>query len=712
MAELLLEILSEEIPARMQARAADDLKRLVTQGLKDAGLEFSSAQAFATPRRLALTVDGLADQQPDVSEERRGPQVGAPDKAIEGFLGSVGLTLDQCERRDVKGKEYYVAVIDKKGEPTDRVLVRIINDTLAKFPWPKSMRWGHTIFSWVRPIHSILCLIAGDVVPVEFAGAEAGDSTRGHPFMAPKAVKVKDFADYQAKLGKAKVVLDGAERARIIKDGAEELAQAQGLKLRHDPALVAEVAGLVEWPLPLMGDIDAAFMDLPAEVLAESMRAHQKYFALETEDGALAPRFITIADTETSDGGKAVIAGNERVLRARLSDARFFWDQDRKSPLESRVAKLEEIVFHAKLGTVADKTDRMESLAAALCEYIPGADRDKARSAAHLAKADLSTGMVGEFPELQGVMGRYYALNDGESAEVAEAIAQHYSPAGPDDICPTAPVAMAVALADKIDTLVGFFAIDEKPTGSRDPFALRRAALGVIRVITENGLRMPLGTIFSKTLTGRFRNIVSGYTDRIMKERFGGIGSVPPEAYEMPDLLDFFADRLKVQMRVHGVRHDLIEAVFATPKPEGGAEDDLVRLLARVDALTAFLDSVDGANLLTAHKRAANIVAIEEKRDKVIYDGDVARDLLELEQERVLYEAIELARGRIEPLLGSENFTGAMAELAELRPSVDAFFDSVTVNCDNEKLRANRLRLLGHIRAALNAVADFSQIEG
>lgn len=695
MAQLLLEILSEEIPARMQARAADDLKRLVADGLKQAGLDVVDAVAFATPRRLALVVEGIPEQQPDVSEERRGPQVGAPDKAVQGFLGAVGLTLDQCERREVKGKEFYFAVIEKKGRAAAEVLAEVLPEALAALPWPKSMRWGGGETRWVRPIHSILCVFAGQTVPIAFAGIEAGAETRGHRFMAPDAITVGDFADYRDKLGKAFVILDAGERAEIITSGTEALAAAEGLTLKDDPALLAEVAGLVEWPVPLMGSIDPDFMDLPEEVLTSSMRAHQKYFALEDKGGRLAPRFITVANMDAANGGAAVIAGNERVLRARLADARFFWDTDREVALESRVAKLEEIVFHAKLGTVAEKVDRMESLAAELCAFIPDSDRDKARSAAHLAKADLTTGMVGEFPDLQGVIGRYYALHDGEHAEVAEAIAQHYAPAGPNDACPNAPVAIAVALADKIDSLVGFFAIDEKPTGSRDPFALRRAALGVIRLVTENGLRLPLAEVFDAA-------------ERAYGEtREGFQGDLDPA-----DLLAFFADRLKVQMRATGVRHDLIEAVFATPKPDGGTEDDLVRLLARVEALAQFLEREDGANLLVAYKRAANIVRIEEKNDKTSYDGDIARDLLEQEEEGALYEALDLARGRIEALLAAENFTGAMAELAKLRGPVDAFFDFVTVNCDNKKLRANRLRLLAQIRAALNAVADFSRIEG
>jgi glycyl-tRNA synthetase beta chain len=695
MAQLLVEILSEEIPARMQARAAEDLKRLVGAGMKEAGLEFADAVAFATPRRLALVVEGLPERQPDVSDERKGPQVGAPDKAIQGFLGAVGLALDQCETRDVKGKEFYFAVIEKKGRPTAEVLTEILEGALGALPWPKSMRWGAGETRWVRPLHSILCLFAGAVVPIKHAGINAGAVTHGHRFMAPGPIAVTDFADYRDRLKAAKVILDAGERAELIKAGAEKLAAAEGLGLKDDPALLAEVAGLVEWPVPLMGAIDAEFMEVPAEVLTESMRAHQKYFALKTEAGKLAPRFITVANIEAKDGGAAIIGGNERVLRARLADARFFWDTDRKAALESRVAKLSEITFHAKLGTVAEKVDRMESLAAELCEFIPGADRDKARSAAHLAKADLTTGMVGEFPELQGIMGRYYALNDGESDDVAEAIAQHYSPKGPGDACPTAPTAIAVALADKIDSLVGFFAIDEKPTGSRDPFALRRAALGVIRMVTENGLRLPLAEMFAaaERAYGDSREGVQG-------------------ALDLGELLSFFADRLKVQMRETGVRHDLIAAVFATPKPDGGAEDDLVRLLARVAALAQFLETEDGANLLTAYKRAANIVVIEEKKDKMAYDGEIARDLLDQAEEGTLFEALDLAHGRVQALLAAENFAGAMEELAKLRPPVDAFFDSVTVNCDNKLLRANRLRLLSHIRAALNEVADFSRIEG
>lgn len=681
MAELLLEILSEEIPARMQARAADDLKRLVTDALKSAGLEFSDARAFATPRRLALVVDSIPESQPDVRDERKGPAVGAPDKAIEGFLGSVGLTLEQCEKRDIKGKEFWFAVVEKKGRVTAAVLAELLPDALAKLPWPKSMRWGAGDARWVRPIHALVAVFAGRVVDYEFAGKRSGNVTCGHRFMGSDKITVTGFDDYRVKLREAFVMLDAEERREVMLTDADRLADEQGVRLRNDPGLAAEVCGLIEWPVALLGRIDDAFMDVPAEVLTESMRAHQKYFALESRDHKLAPFFITIANMMTDDGGAAVVAGNERVLRARLSDARFFWDQDRKVQLESRVAKLGEITFHAKLGTVAQKVDRMESLAAELCEYIPGADRNKATRGAHLAKADLTSGMVGEFPELQGIMGRYYALNDGEDPAVAEAIAQHYSPKGPGDDCPTEPTAIAVALADKIDSLAAFFAIGEKPTGSRDPFALRRAALGVIRIVLDNGLRLPLANVFK--------------------------ASNAQGALDVAEMLAFFADRLKVQMREKGVRHDLIEAVFAL-----GGEDDLVRLLARVDALTALLGTDDGANLLTAYRRAANIVGIEEKKDKAAYDGAVDAALLTEPQEKRLNEVLDLEEKALELTLGVEKYGDAMAALAHLREPVDAFFDAVTVNCDDAAVRVNRLRLLSRIRSALNRVADFSKIEG
>ncbi len=694
MAELLLELFSEEIPARMQARAADDLKRLVTDGLKAAGLGFSKAEAYATPRRLALVVDGLPEKQPDLSEERRGPRVDAPEKAIQGFLASAGLaSVAQCATRETEKGTFLFVVIEKKGQATDSVLPGLIARALAELPWPKSMRWGHAGFRWVRPLHSVLAIFDGRQLDggVDLQGAHLafGNTTCGHRFLAPELFTVTGFADYKRKLEAAKVMLDPADRRTTIEAGLAAQAKKQGLAVKPDPALLDEVTGLVEWPVVLLGRIDPAFMELPPEVLTSSMRAHQKYFSLETSGGKLAPHFGVVANMETADGGKRIIAGNERVLRARLSDAKFFWDQDRKRSLESRVPRLKEIVFHAKLGTLDAKVDRIEALAEALTDYVPGVDKDRVRSAARLCKADLVTGMVGEFPDLQGAMGRYYALHDREHAEVADAIAEHYSPLGPNDRCPTAPVSVAVALADKIDTLAAFWLIDEKPTGSRDPFALRRAALGVIRLIVENGLRIPLTVAFSAACEN-------------LKE------AASTESKDViASLLDFFADRLKVHLRERGVRHDLISAVFAV-----GGEDDLVRLLARVGALETFLGSDDGANLLTAYKRAANIVRIEERKDKTAYDGAPDSKAFKQNEEVVLYEALRKAAASAKTALKSEDFAGAMSAMAELRPPVDAFFDHVTVNTEDGALRVNRLRLLSAIGNTLHQVADFSKIEG
>ncbi|HIC29988.1 MAG TPA: glycine--tRNA ligase subunit beta, partial [Rhodospirillales bacterium] len=573
MPELLLELLSEEIPARMQARAADDLKRLVCDRLKKAGLAFDNADAFVTPRRLALVVDGIPDSTPDISEERRGPRADAPEKAVAGFKGSLPDGA-KIEKRETDKGEFYFAQVEQKGRKTEYVIKDILGGTLNNFPWPKSMKWAECDLPWVRPLHNVLGIYQGKVIPFSIAlksragkraWAEsesnlydtelpltANNETRGHRFLSPKSFKVKDFADYKAKLEKAYVILDAAERAAVIEKQAQKLAKAAKLELKDDPGLLAEVAGLVEWPVVLMGTIDEAFMELPDEVLTTSMRHHQKYFALLDTKGTLAPKFIVVANTETSDKGKAVVAGNERVLRARLSDAKFFWDQDRKQTLDSRVDALKGRVFHAKLGTVYDKVQRVEALAGALAETC-GADATDTKWAARLTKADLSTGMVTEFPDLQGVMGRYYALADGEKPEVANAIAEHYAPQGPGDACPSAPVSIAVALADKIDSLVGFWSIDEKPTGSKDPFALRRATLGVIRLIIENQLRLNLTKIFDITARGiinRVEPAVPGAT--------GHIGKVPEKIIEslIPDLLSFFADRLKVHLREQGVPHD------------------------------------------------------------------------------------------------------------------------------------------------------------
>lgn len=696
MAEFLLELFSEEIPAGMQVRAAAELERLITAGLKDAGLAWTATEAHVTPRRLTLWIDGLPLSQPDLKEERKGPRVDAPEKAIAGFLRSTGLTLEQCERRETPKGAVWFALVERLGRPTGEVLVEVIGRALKDLPWPKSMRWAEGGFRWVRPLHHILAVfdgapLVGEVEPEPHSRFVFSALVRGHRFLAPDAVPVSSYAEYRQALRDGFVILDREERKALILEQAIKLAKAEGLRLRADPALVDEVAGLVEWPVAHLGLIDDAFMDVPPEVLISSMRSHQRYFALETRDGSLAPRFVTVANQPTKDGGAAVIDGNERVLRARLSDAKFFWDQDRKVKLEERVPALKEIIFHAKLGTMEDKVIRLQTLAAELADVIPGGDPDRARSAALLAKADLTSGMVGEFPELQGVMGRYYAQAEGETDEVAEAIAQHYSPLGPNDACPSQPTAVALALADKIDTLVGFFAIDEKPTGSRDPYALRRAALGVIRLIVENKLRVAMAAVARNAW------------------RLYGTQKTPmnPAEDTADDLLAFFADRLKVALREKGVRHDLVDAVFAL-----GGEDDLVRLLARVEALAGFLDSEDGANLLVAYRRAGNIVRIESKKDKSLHDGPVDRKLLREPDEKALVKALDRVTKEIEPLITAEDFVGAMEALAALRAPVDRFFDTVTVNADDRALRGNRLRLLSQITRTMNQIADFSKIEG
>ena len=683
MAELLLELLSEEIPARMQARASEDLKRLVCDGLKAAGLSFTDARAFATPRRLALVVEGVPVAREDVSEEKRGPRVGAPDQAVQGFLKGAGLaSLDQAEKRDTGKGEFWFAVVTKKGGPTAEALPAIIDAAMKALPWPKSMKWGSGTLLWVRPLQSIVALFDGKVLAGEVAPGGAmtpiafGDATRGHRFLSKGEFKVADFADYTAKLRAAHVVLDPAERKKTILAGTEKLAVAAQVSLKADEVLLDEVAGLVEWPVPLIGAIDAQFMDVPPEVLILSMKTHQRYFATTKADGTLANRFVVVANNVARDGGKVIIDGNERVLRARLSDAKFFWDQDRKTTLESRLPSLKGIVFHAKLGTQAERVERIVRLAGEIAKFVPGADARQVEQAARLAKADLVTGMVGEFPELQGIMGRYYALGEKLPAAVADAIGDHYAPAGPNDRCPDAPVSVAVALADKLDALTSFWAIGEKPTGSRDPFALRRAALGIIRILVENGIRLPLGAFF-----------------------------------KAGDLMDFFADRLKVQVREKGGRHDVVDAVFAL-----GGEDDLVRLLARVEALQAFLGTEAGKNLLTAYGRAANIVRAEEKKDKALaarIAGAPAVDLLEQAEEKAVVVALAEVERTLRPALKAEDFAGAMAALAGLRAPIDAFFEKVTVNVtDRPDLRLNRLRLLNQIRTTMDQVADFSKIEG
>ena len=704
MPDLLLELLSEEIPARMQAQAAKDLQRLVTDKLAALDLPAKAAQAYVTPRRLTLYVEGLPERQPDRTVEVKGPRVGAPEQALAGFLRSAGLaSVEACEQRDTGKGVFYFAVNKVAGRPVLDVLAEVIAQAMDQLPWPKSMRWaGHDV-RWVRPLHNILALLCegerSTIVPVVWAldrangGSDklvANDRSRGHRFLAPDEFAVTGFAEYRAQLADRFVVLDPAERkARILADGAK-LAAEHGLVVKPDAGLLDEVAGLVEWPVVRMGRIEPQFMDLPAEVLTTSMRTHQKYFAVETRDGVLSPWFIVVGNMMTSDGGKQMVAGNERVLRARLSDAQFFWNLDRETTLESRLPKLGERVFHAKLGSVLDKVDRMVALCADLVPLVPGAMLEPARQAAWLAKADLSASLVGEFPELQGVMGRYLARHDGEASDVADAVAGHYAPAGAGDAVPIAPLSIVVSLADKLDTLVGFFAIDEKPTGSKDPYALRRAALGIIRIVLDNNLRLPL-----RPLIGRGAIL------------YGGI-AVRNDEGVADALIEFFADRLKVFLRDQGIRHDLVSAVFA----QGGKDDDLVQLVARARALEGFLASDDGANLLIAYRRAFKISQIEEKKDGIEYRDPVETAKLVQPEEIALAGSLDriaaLANGKLE----AEDFAGAMAELAKLRPTVDAFFEQVTVNAEERDLRVNRLRLLAQIWNTLNRVADFSKIEG
>ena len=702
MPELLLELLSEEIPARMQDRARADLERLVTDGLKEAGLEYSGVWAFSTPRRIGLSVEGLPERQPDVRQERKGPRVGSPDKAIDGFLRSVGFgSLEQCEVREVKGADFWFAVIERKGAATADALGGIVTGAIRSMGWPKSMRWGGSAFHWVRPLHNILCLFDGRAGYGSFELGDGSvldfrDSTVGHRFLAPGEIAVRSAAAYREALKNARVLVDPGERRDRIEEQAKSVAGGLGYSLREDRALLNEVTGLVEWPVAVAGRIDAEFMDLPPEVLITSMRSHQKYFALETADKQMAPFFIAVADIETADGGKSVAAGNERVLRARLADAQFFWEQDRATPLADRVEALEGITFHAKLGSVRERVRRIQELAGKFSSNI-GADVNQVQIAALLAKADLTTGMVGEFPELQGVMGRYYALNDGEDEAVAEAIAGHYAPKGPSDDCPSDPVTIAVALAEKIDTLAGFWLIGETPTGSRDPYGLRRAALGVVRLIVENELRL--------SLTWLLKQAAVRASQSTFGQGAGTGGSVPEEAAQRA--FQFIVDRLKVHLRDRGVRHDLVEAVFAKDD-----EDDLLRLQARVDALDKLLGSDDGENLLTAYRRAANILRIEEKKDGCSYDGAPAACLLNMPEESGLAEALGAAAAGTQRALETERYADAMAALAALREPIDRFFDAVKVNDADPALRENRLLLLSNIRAVMDSVAEFSRIEG
>ena len=706
MPDLLLELFSEEIPARMQARAAEDLRKLVTDRLVDAGLVYEGAKAFVTPRRLALAVQGVPVKQPDVKEEKKGPRVGAPAGAIEGFVRAAGLTsIDEATVKPDKKGDFYVAVIEKQGRPAIEVIGRIVPEVVRTFPWPKSMRWGARsaepgALGWVRPLHSIVATFGPeteepDIVAFAVDGISAGDETRGHRFMAPQPFKVRRLEDYAAKLEKAKVVLDPERRRQIILADAKNLAFAQGYELVEDAGLLAEVAGLVEWPVVLMGSFDEAFLAIPNEVIRATIRNNQKCFVLrDPKTAKLAPKFILVANIEAEDGGKEIVAGNERVIRARLSDAKFFYETDLKTRLEDRLAKFDDIVFHEKLGTQAERIARIEQLVAELAPLV-GADVEKVRRAARLAKADLLTEVVGEFPELQGLTGKYYALAQGEDAAVAAASEEHYKPLGPNDRVPADPVSVAVALADKIDTLVGFWAIDEKPTGSKDPYALRRAALGVIRI----------------ALAGKHDLVPRSLLEMHIKRIRPGLSDV--EIANVGDSFkDFFQERLKVQLRDEGARHDLVDAVLHL----GGREAGIVSIVRRVEALGKFLDTEDGKNLLAGYKRATNIIRIEEKKDGREYVERPDPSLYRQDEERALSQAIDAARNEASSAVASEDFEAAMRAMAKLRPHVDAFFDKVTVNvadgADKEKLRENRLKLLNEIRDATRTVADFSRIEG
>ncbi|MEO1243511.1 MAG: glycine--tRNA ligase subunit beta [Pseudomonadota bacterium] len=696
MPDLLLEIFSEEIPARMQVRAARELERTVNKALLDAGFMPEGVKAFSTPRRLTLAATGLPAKQPDRREEKKGPRVGAPEKAVAGFLKSAGLSsLDECEQREDKKGAFYVAVIDQKGKDTGELIASFVPEIVRGFSWPKSMRWGDGDLRWVRPLHSILCAFNGEVVDFEIGGIKSGDKTAGHRFMAPEEIQTRNFDDYTSKLRTARVVLDTDERKEIIANDAATLCRAQGFELVEDEGLLNEVAGLAEWPVAMMGSFDEKFLALPDEVLTASMRGHQKYFSVrDPKTGRLANRFICIANIEAPDGGKAMRQGYERVLEARLSDGWFLYKQDLKTRLEDRIADLDRVTFFEGLGSVGDKARRVAELAKEIAPTV-GADPETAARAAMLAKADLVSGMVYEFPELQGVMGRYYAIEEGESAEIADAIRDHYKPAGQDDEVPAAPVSVAVALADKIDTLTAFWAIDQKPTGSKDPFALRRAALGVISIALQNHIRTNLFHVFLP----HFKRLEAVHSDPIEAHLTHG-----------SNLVEFFHDRLKVHLRDRGSRHDHVDTVLEGPN--GDLHDDLLLIVRRLDALETFLKTDDGANLASGYKRAVNILKAEEKKGALPENLKVDAGKLVEPQEKSFFAALCDAEAKTEKAVAAEDFEVAMAALASLRAPVDHFFDKVTVNADDEALRANRLALLGRFRAATATVADFSKLEG
>ncbi|MEX3014884.1 glycine--tRNA ligase subunit beta [Gymnodinialimonas hymeniacidonis] len=738
MPDLLLELFSEEIPARMQARAADDLKRLVTDGLVEAGLTYASAGSFATPRRLVLTVEGLTDASPTTTEERRGPKVGAPVKAIEGFLRGAGVAREDLVEREEKKGSFYFAQVTTEGRPASDIIADLVPGVIRNFPWPKSMRWGAGSLRWVRPLQSILCILSdeagAEVVPFEVDGFTAGNTTEGHRFMEPGSFAVSSFADYEAKLSAAKVVLSAEARAETIWHDATNMAFAAGLEVVEDKGLLAEVAGLVEWPVVLMGEIGEDFLGLPPEVLQTSMREHQKFFSVRNPATGRIERFITVANRETADHGATIIAGNAKVLSARLADAKFFWDNDLRIARDGMGAwreGLANVTFERRLGTQAERVDRIAALAHEIAPIV-GADPTAAETAARIAKADLNSEMVYEFPELQGVMGKYYALEAGLDPAIAAVAEEHYAPLGPTDDVPTAPLSVAVALADKLDLLTGFWAIDEKPTGSKDPFALRRAALGVIRIVESSELRLQLDRFFDAQLVrhkgGLIEDVetdevmdllreiadhgVFGAAFRAVKEARGKASDGLEEmASQVPDksddLLSFFHDRLKVHLRSENIRHDVIDAALSKPPT-----DDLTLVVARARALQAFLDTPDGENLIQGYKRSANILAQAEEKDGVEYRYGADAKFAETDEERALFTALDTANQAIAPAMEAENFVDAMSAMAKLRAPIDAFFEAVQVNADNDIVRRNRLNLLHDITQTCGAIADLSRIEG
>ncbi|MBF9049556.1 glycine--tRNA ligase subunit beta [Roseobacter sp. HKCCD9010] len=751
MPDLLLELFSEEIPARMQRRAAEDLKKLVTDGLVEAGLTYASAGAFSTPRRLALTIEGLLDASPTLQEIRRGPRADAPEKALDGFLRSTGTSKEQLELREEKKGSFYFATIEKPGRPAAEIIAEVIPHVIRNFPWPKSMRWGSGPLRWVRPLHSILCVLSAEdgseTVAFDVDGIASGNTTEGHRFMAPGAFSVNGFADYEAKLKQAKVILSAEERAEHIWHDATNMAFAAGLEVVEDPGLLAEVAGLVEWPVVLMGQIGADFLDLPPEVLQTSMKEHQKFFSVRNPKTGRIERFITVANRETADQGKTILAGNEKVLAARLSDAKFFWENDlrvARAGMQPWLDQLGNVTFHAELGTQAARIDRIAALAREIAPVV-GAEADQAEQAARIAKADLSTAMVYEFPELQGLMGRYYAEAAGFSAEIAAVAEDHYAPLGPSDALPEAPLSVAVALADKIDTLTGFWVIDEKPTGSKDPFALRRAALGIIRIVLGGDRRINLDRFIDSQILkhkiainrgGAKEAEIAALEDVLQAIAAHGVfgaafeavmnviranGKDEPKTGEgsllrtvgdlvpdiSTDLLAFFHDRLKVHLRDEGIRHDVIDACLAMP-----GHDDLTLIVMRARALAAFLESDEGGNLLQGYKRAANILSQAEAADGVEYRYGADVKYAEMDEERALFAALDQAEQAIAPALDAEDFATAMTEMAHLRGPIDGFFDAVQVNTENQVLRRNRLNLLHQIVEICTQVADLSHIEG